>query len=272
MGRKIEFDVNIDRLEIAYQYNESEVMDILSNLNENGEKQYDCFKIVKSNIQSEFEHNFDIICDSLPSEEGKVHEINWGVLQWGSHRKKDIYISVSNEMFYNGTLPYLHYIDSELSLSFKKVNKLDIALDININLVRRFYKMLKDETYTPIIFNKAYAVMTEKIPNLVNMGSGSRLRPYKNKSFDIRKQTRFKSLSLHCYDKLEEVKDNEFEKQYILDKVGLKPMFRLEIRSNADELNYTLEQMNITNEDLYHLLFNEPIISEVYFNLLDRVI
>lgn len=82
----------------------------------------------------------------------------------------------------------------------------------------------------------------------------------------------FKSLSLHCYNKLDEVKENNYEKQYILDKVNIKPMYRMEIRSKSIELDYTLGKMGLSHYDLYMQLFNDVILIELYYRLMDRII
>ena len=263
---------SIDRLEVAYKYNDETLNNILSNLNEDGILNYGEFWLEKSDIVSEFEFNFNILAPSMPNEDGNVDVFVWGKLQWGSHRKTNVYINVSNEVFYNNTLSYLHYIDTSLGLEFYKIDKLDLAIDCNFNIIKRFYSILKNEEYTPIIFNKAYDDLNEKIPSLFNGGSGTRKRPYLNKSFELRKKSDYKSLSLHCYNKLEEIKDNNNEKQYIIDKIDMKPIFRLEARCKVTELDYTLNQMNLNQTYLYMNLFNDSLLFNLSQIIIDRII
>lgn len=270
--KKIIMENNIDRLEIAYKLDEDVIKTILEKSNVDGVVHYDDFLLIRTKTINEFEFNYDIVCDTLPNTNGEAHKFVWGKLQWGSHRKRHIYINVSNRTFYNNTLSFIYFIADTIGLSFYKITKLDLAIDCNVNLVKKFYKMLRDENYTPIIFHKEFPNMNEKIPHLLNMGNGTRLRPYMNKSFDIRKVSNFKSLSLHCYNKLDEVKENNYEKQYILDKVNIKPMYRMEIRSKSIELDYTLGKMGLSHYDLYMQLLNDVILIEFYYRLMDRII
>ena len=82
-----------------------------------------------------------------------------------------------------------------------------------------------------------------------------------------------KGLELACYNKLKEIQDNNNSKQYILDKVKFKPIYRMEVRSNHKLLKDTLDKLGINDDDLfYNVLFNEEELFKLFLSLLNRLI
>ena len=106
---------------------------------------------------------------------------------------------------------------------------------------------------------------------MTTIAKGTRKNPVKYKSFYL--SNKEKGLELACYNKLKEIQDNNYNKQYILDKINFKPIYRLEIRTNHKMLKDTMDKLGFTDDDLfYNILFNEDMLFKLYLSLLNRLI
>lgn len=262
----MEYQINIDRLEISYNLDN----EIINRLNEDY-IEFDCFHLIKSNEDSNYKIKYEIWVDEF--EDNQVKRILFGHIYFGSYRKfkKNLYISVANNIFYrDNTITDIYYIEQALNLKFIGVNKLDIALDVNKNIIDRFYEIYKDVKYIPIIFKKRYKNRNVDIKQVINITNGSRKNPHKNKSIYLKNKEG--GLTLALYNKFKEITDNNSEKSYIIENWKHNKLFRLEIRTSGHILKDTLTNLGISNEELYYRIFNKDILFNIYQNLLNRII
>lgn len=255
---KVKIKTNIDKLEVTYTCS-SDWREKLSETNKLicGES----FEVVLERLEestSLYKHNFSIHCGN----------IFVGNLYFGSYNmnRPYIYMAVDNQMLYTN-LNGLGYIEQALNLNFFRISKLDICLDSNLNVIDRFYKLLKDDKQTIIINNKAIKDRQSIIDNIIHLSSGSLQSIRKIKSFVIKGN----EMELVGYNKSVEIEKTG--KDYIKDNLGLdKKIYRLEIRlKNYKLINNALQYCNVNMEELYYHPFDENI-NRIFYYTLNRII
>lgn len=276
---KFKCGIHLDKLEITYILTKRFTDFIYLNIDKNRDKSdkiifdhCDEFYLALPNetIYNNYRYELDILIKDYEEEKGFFKK-RIGKLFYGSNHplRQQLYIALENRSLYNGDVVYLYYIEEVLGLSFMKISKLELAFDFNRNFINRFYAILKDEDFAPIILNRKYKNMDKEIRELLHVSTGTRNNLNKFKSFYIRSA---EGLELKYYDKAKEIEDKNFEKKYILDKLGFKKVFRLEVKANHKNLKNSLDKLGITDEDLYMRHADEKLLYKVYFLLLNRII
>lgn len=162
----------------------------------------------------------------------------------------------------------LSYIEQALHLSYYRISKLDICLDTNVNVINRFYRLLKDESQTLIINNKVindrYAIITK----LIHYSTGSLKNVRRNKSFIIKGN----EIELVAYNKLNEI-ENISKKEYIKENLQMdKKIYRLEVRfSNFKQIKKALKMCSVDIEELYYFPFAD-LLEQIFVSTLNRII
>lgn len=244
-------------------------------------------KLVKIKSKSYYNEFVINIADfDLKTKKKVFHK--YGYLRFGSPNplRPHIYIRVHNKVFSD---PYLlgcrFRVEELLGLTFEKITKLDIACDINQNLVKRFYYYLRQPSLTFILFNRAYRGdeegLNETVTELTTFNKGSRLNPLKNKGFTLNgaknHQTKNKKieddkkdqhsrstndgLKARCYDKRVEI-DEHSGKDYIREKSCIsedEDMFRLETSITSHK--HITETLDLINKEITH--YNQTVLGGV---------
>ena len=108
---------------------------------------------------------------------------------------------------------------------------------------------------------------------MFDVSTGTRNKLNKFKSFYLRSNSKCTDgLELKYYDKSKEIKDSNFQKQYIIDELNFKNIFRLEIKTNHKKLKYTLDKLGLNDAELYMRLSDKKLLFDVYYLLLHRII
>lgn len=283
---KFKSNISVDKLEVTYlltheftdfmdKYMES-YNDRLDNTDKIIYEQYNefCIAIPNDTIYNDYRVELDILIRDYSEEQGLFYR-KIGNLFYGSNHplRQQLYIVLENKSLYNKDINFLYYIEDALNLQFLKISKLELAFDFNKSFIDKFYSILKDEDFTPIIFNKRYKDMDKEIGELLHVSTGTRNKLNKFKSFYIKgKSKNNDGLELKYYDKAKEIKDKNCEKQYIIDKLKFKNIFRLEIRANHKRLKYTLNKLGLSDFELYMRLEDKELLLKVYYLLLHRII
>lgn len=283
---KFKSNISVDKLEVTYlltheftdfmdKYMES-YNDRLDNTDKIIFEQYNEFYLAApiETIYNDYRVELDILIRDYNEEIG-FYNRRIGKLFYGSNHplRQQLYIALENKSLYNGDINFLYYIADELNLQFLKISKLELAFDFNRSFIDMFYAILKDEEFCPIIFNKKYKKMDEEIGELLHVSTGTRYRINKFKSFYIKScSKKSEGLELKYYDKAKEIKDKNFEKKYILDKLKFDKIFRLEIKANHKKLKYSLDKIGLTDEDLFRRIEDKKLLFTVFQSLIDRVI
>lgn len=267
--RKIKWNINVDKLEITYQATQ-QVRDALAAIKDR--KELNEVSVVRVDTPMPYQHNFLLFGKDYNDERG-IFERQIGTLYFGSLNKyrQYIYISYNNAALYDTCLlASRFYIEEALGLNFYRVSKIDIALDLNISVVSRIYKLYKDETYSLIILDKRYADLDEKVKGVLHISTGTRKYPFKNRSFYI--EDKGKSLALRCYNKSEELRYSE--KKYIPNIAGTSPMYRLEVSlRNHKNVEKSLKQLGVTDSGyVYSNLQNVDFLVRLFIVTLNRLI
>lgn len=267
--KNLKYNISLDKLEITYQASQ-QVRDALATIEES--KVINEITVVRIEKPQHYQHEFLLFGKDYSVERGEyVRAI--GVLFFGSvnENRKHIYISYNNAALYDTyMLATRFYVEAALGLEFYRVSKLDIALDLNRNVITRFYRLYRDETYSLIILNKCYKDLDESVKEVLHISTGTRKRPFKNRTFYI--ENKDKSLALRCYNKTAEL--SESEKEYIPNVSGKLPMYRLEVSlANHKNIAKSLSQLGVYDADeVYCKLQNEEFLFSLFLTTLDRLI
>lgn len=267
--KNLKYNISLDKLEITYQASQ-QVRDALATIEES--KVINEITVVRIEKPQHYQHEFLLFGKDYSVERGEyVRAI--GVLFFGSvnENRKHIYISYNNAALYDTyMLATRFYVEAALGLEFYRVSKLDIALDLNRNVITRFYRLYRDETYSLVILNKCYKDLDESVKEVLHISTGTRKRPFKNRSFYI--ENKDKSLALRCYNKTAEL--SESEKEYIPNVSGKLPMYRLEVSlANHKNIVKSLSQLGVYDADeVYCKLQNEEFLFSLFLTTLDRLI
>ncbi|MEQ3236187.1 hypothetical protein [Bacteroides cellulosilyticus] len=265
--KKVNYDINIDKLELQYllTHEIASVLDEIEDIRDFYE-----FEIKRTNSNKNYKNTFEIILKLHDVEIG-VYDVKFATLYYGSFNpiRNQMYISIENRELYSKNLVSIHYIEDELNLQFMTISKIDIAFDCDCNLINRYYKLIKNDNINYIVLNKKVD-KNEEI-SILNCGKGSLLKPYINKSFYIKNKEG--GLELNAYNKSLEIRDNDYNKQYIADWLGFDNIHRLEVRCNHKQLKDTLRSLNLTDEDvLYRAILDKDLLFLIYTNLLNRIL
>ena len=267
--KSFKYNISLDKLELTYQASQ-QVRDALATIEES--KVINEITVVRVEEPKHYQYEFLLYDKDYDVERGEYNRAI-GVLYFGSLNKnrQHIYINYNNAVLYdNFLLASRFYVEEALNLHFYRVSKIDIALDLNRNVITRFYRLYRDEAYSLVILNKRYKDLDESVKEVLHISTGTRKRPFKNRSFYI--ENKDKSLALRCYNKSEELTDSE--KEYIPNVSGKLPMYRLEVSlANHKNVAKSLSQLGVFDADeVYSKLQNEEFLFSLFLITLDRLI
>lgn len=265
----IKYNLSIDKLEITYQATQ-QVRDALAAIEDH--KVINEITVVRVEKPMLYQNEFLLFGKDYNEEQG-VFERQIGVLYFGSINlnRQHIYINFQNAALYDTyLLASRFYVEDALGLDFLRVSKIDLALDLNINVVRRINRIYRDGALSLVILNKCYKTMDETVNEVLHIAKGTRQTPMKNRSFYI--VSKNKSLMLRCYNKSAELEESH--KDYIPNISGKLPMYRLEVSlANHKTIVKTLAQLGVLHEeDVYSKLQSEDFLFSLFLTTLNRLI
>ena len=266
---KLSYNLSLDKLEITYQASQ-QVQEYLATIKEG--KVINEITVERVEKPRHYQHEFLLYGKDYSVERGE-HVRAIGVLFFGSlnENRQHIYISYNNAALYDTyLLAARFYVEAALGLEFYRVSKIDIALDLNINIVRRFYRLYRDEAYSLVVLNKRYKDLDEVVREVLHVATGTRKRLLKNRSFYI--ESKDKSLALRCYNKSAELAESS--KDYIPNVSGKLPMYRLEVSlANHKNIAKTLAMLGVYEaEEVYCKLQDDNFLFSLFLTTLDRLI
>lgn len=266
--RNVKWNLSIDKLEITYQATQ-QVRDALAAIEDH--KVINEITVVRDK-PLQYQNMFHLFGKDYNEEQG-VFEREIGTLYFGSfnQNRQHIYINFDNSVLYDTyLLASRFYVEEALGLDFLRVSKIDLALDLNINVVRRINRIYRDEALSLVILNKCYKSMDETVNEVLHIAKGTRKAPMKFRSFYI--ENKNKSLTMRCYNKSEELKESH--KDYIPNVSGKLPMYRLEVSlANHKTIAKTLAQLGVSNEEkVYSKLQSKDFLFSLFLTTLNRLI
>ena len=256
MNTKYKF--NIDKLEITYTCS-GEIRELFANIIDEHICGEDNDVRVVRTISTTYLHNFAVYCTNM--------YVGQLFFDTPNPNRPHIYLAVENEILYT-CVAGLSYIEQALNLSYYRISKLDICLDTNVNVINRFYRLLKDESQTLVINNKVIKDRYAIIKKLIHYSIGSLKNVRRNKSFIIKGN----EIELVAYNKREEI-DNSSRKEYIKENLQMdKKIYRLEVRfSNFKQIKKALKMCSVDIGELYYYPF-EDLLERIFVTTLNRII
>lgn len=193
----------------------------------------------------------------------------------------------------------LNYISKAIGISFVQVVNFEIAFDGNTNYGKKILHKIRDEKFVPVIHRDKDKGKRDKSETSIkdeytDYNSDKRLRGITIMHSTTRKELvdmslyvsiKNKDLQLKSYNKTKEIGIKDFEKQYILDKIGKDcDIFRLEITVKPAILKGIVQkyygQNGLTKEegffqsnfDFLFALTDETELERIFKDLLERII
>lgn len=262
--------INVDRLELTYQSNES--LKLVLSDTEESEFVFGHLRLVREQSRL-YSHEFLILGSNYDEEHGEK-ERPIGTLYFGSPNpnRQYIYLLFENAALYDEyLLASRFYVESVLGLEFLRVSKIDIAADFNFNVVNRFYRLFKNPDYDLIINGKKVADFWTTIPEVLHIaGNTNRKRPFAHHMPVVKNANG--SMLMRAYDKSKEIEEDS-GKEYIREKAGFNRLYRLEVSLGSHKVvKKVLDTLALTDEELYALLGHESTLIDFLVSSLNKLI
>ena len=251
------YKFNIDRLEVTYICPQ-ETREIFANIGDKFICGMNDDVLLERCENLTYHHNFAVYCSDL--------YVGQLFFDSPNPNRPYVYLAVDNRILYE-CVAGLSYIEQALHLSYYRISKLDVCFDTNRNIINRFYKLLKDESQTIIINNKAIRDRYAVIDNLLHLSTGSLKNIRRVKSFSIEGN----EIELFGYDKREEL--TKSGKGYIKENLQMgKKFYRLEVRfSNHKQIQKALDMCGVDITELYYCP-SDDLLEPIFVNTLNRII
>lgn len=260
--------IHIDRLELTFTATQT----MVNNFADFKVKEHRRFNdiIVYREQSVHYQNEFSIWIKEC--RDGILVERLWGYMKYGSYNKNRpfIYILLENNILYDEQAFELRFhIEKLLGLKYKRVSKLDICVDFNYNVVKRFYSLFKDETFGLYVNGRLIKSMTERIKSIQHLAANNtRKRAFADHAPIMKNKD--KSLCFTAYNKAKEIEESG--KEYQRQK-GFLRHYRFEVRcSNYKRLQTSLKNLGLSDDELYARLQDEGTLYALFKDILDRLI
>lgn len=210
------------------------------------------------------------------NQEKGLYQYKFGTLKFGNSFESEndniryCWLRVENDVLYRTDKPLylLYWIQDDLGLEFNNFTSIDIALDSNICWFKRIKSAIKNENLVPVVLNKSYTDMREKIKPIGYWHVGDRIKYRENTMYISNIE---KDMVFTTYDKGEEIKESG--KDYIRNWYGSNGnIYRAEIRLKNKSINDYCEKNKLSQYELYMRLEDENILFDIYLFFCNRVI
>lgn len=279
-------DIKIDKLKICYKAKTSSLINILRTNPKVDINWKELGFALRRISGTHYDYIYDIVySDYSDNKFEKFNNQIMGTISFGFRADKDeslkdfVWLKMDNRQFYvgynyevdNRTI-YIDYVTDILGLDFNNITSLDLAVDGQVDFSKKIIRLLRNESYVPIINGKKIENRKEEREEILYLGIGNlvRIKRY-NLSIKQKKALKDKSvgLSLMAYNKNKEIECSK--KAYIQEVYAFpKRLHRLEVRINRESIMTLLtnEGIGFTSD----LLWNKNFLWFVFLTFLNRLI
>ena len=268
---------NLDMLRACYEVCNIELMEYLKTL-EVGEKYlFYSFYLLRTEGKH-YDYVFQIWYDEL-GEDRLFGELRFGLNRSSEdanlhvNGKPKAWISVDNRVLYSEELYYLHCFTDEMGLVFHNITKLDLCLDMTMDIAKYLKRLIRCKEFDVILNGKRVKNRKDDRPEILYTYSGD-LDRHKYLTLNIKQKKAIKDKSqglvLTAYNKLAEI-TNSSSKEYILELFGNpKKIHRLEVHFNNEEIKEYFSK----SDDEYDIaiIHIERILFKMFYDTLKRLI
>ena len=254
MAVKKRIKFNVDKLKECYKQPEG-LFDELSQYPNNKYLEYDGFKLhIIDNGRDENNDKPPIrIKANVLLDDGTF--IGNFVFHASSQFDGKCFFTFSNAALYEQTSlvqgeKYNHqsdiqYISNVLGLELNNFTEIEVAADVNFNVIAKVQKLVRDyENFDMIVNGKRVTDEKRKIEGFGEYFSRSRVKRDKYPTLYF-SQAKNDGLELKIYDKSKEIIEENPQKQYIIDwdKFGSNKVYRLELTIKNEQYKKWLEHV-----------------------------
>lgn len=241
MRTKISF--NVDKLRLCYRQPDG-LLDWLANCRTNDYLQRDSYKLhIVDDGLSESERD-DVSPQHIIANVILDDSRLLGTFQFNfSMKYKGLcFFDFDNKALYekesfgegekHNILPYIDYVTDDLGLTINSLTRLELACDVNNNVLSRIRRMVKDfQTYDMFVNGRKIENEKLRIEGLGEYFERSRLKLFRYPTIYVN-QAKNQSPLLRIYNKTDEIGSSS--KSYITEwnEFGKKPIYRIEVCVN----------------------------------------
>ena len=228
MGRTIKVSVNIDKLKVCLIQPEGLFERIYKH-----EQDYIVFNgFALKRIECDTD---TIVCNVLLDEVGQTEQILLGHLTLNNTCKYGgkAFFEFENSALYTvegidasgnkyNKISYLYYVIETLGMELNNLTQLDLALDSNINFIKKIIKAIKNyETFDMYLNGKRIIDPNEKLPEYGVFHGASRKRLESLPTLYLSQVKKETGLSMRIYDKTKELAEQSlYKKERFLQWLG----------------------------------------------------
>ena len=228
MGRTIKVSVNIDKLKVCLIQPEGLFERIYKH-----EQDYIVFNgFALKRIECDTD---TIVCNVLLDEVGQTEQILLGHLTLNNTCKYGgkAFFEFENSALYTvegidasgnkyNKISYLYYVIETLGMELNNLTQLDLALDSNINFIKKLIKAIKNyETFDMYLNGKRIIDPNEKLPEYGVFHGASRKRLESLPTLYLSQVKKETGLSMRIYDKTKELAEQSlYKKERFLQWLG----------------------------------------------------
>jgi hypothetical protein len=266
--------MNFDKVEVCFVGNK-ELIDNIENT-KHWERDGYYLELENSENKDNRETILSIWIYDYTEESGKI---KFGTLKFGNSFETEndniryCWLRVDNKILYNKscmstTIESIYYIQDDLGLEFNNITSIDVAMDSNICWFRRIKSAIRNSELVPVILNKAYPNIGQRIYQFRYDLGENRKRYLEDAIYITNKE---KDMQFCTYNKSDEIEESG--KYYIKDWFkGNSKIFRAEIRVKNKSLNEFCEKHKISQYDLYIRLYDKSLWFDIYHFFSNRLI
>lgn len=164
-------------------------------------------------------------------------------------------------------------IANTLGLQYNNVTELEIACDSSINIHAKVRKAIKHhELYDMFVNGHKVADSGRKIDGYIEQVPRTRKRMLYNQGTIYIKQKKQDGPALKIYNKSEEIKDNDHEKDYITEDFGKQIVYRTEVTLKSNTLKEFLKHYVSDETSVLAMVQSQHFLSSAWLLYCNRLI
>ncbi len=200
-------------------------------------------------IKTHYKNNYDVIYKG----------IKLGLLYWETYGYGNEYAHFKffNNVLYNGEWILYKEAFKDLKLLVNHITRIDLANDSNINICKRYLKIINDTNNEIIINNTLIKDRNKLLESPYFYVRGSLDNPYQD--FTINFISKDKSLKLIGYNKTNEISEHSHKTYQIKNSFKNETIYRLEVSITAKQLNREDFETSKLLEDLETNRYQEKL-------------
>lgn len=275
MAKKLKYNFNVDKLKICFRQNE-ETFKFFADCKAPQYINRTDYTLHLLNVDDDHAEVNVIIGDEVLGMFVFNNSKKYEGLCFFRFENKALYSFLTRDICTNtkcNLIPLIEFIADDLQLEFNNITELEVAYDINFNVSAKLRKLIKDfNNYDMFVNGKKIKDPNRVLDNYHETFKRNRRRLIYPPTLYF-EQKKIDAPLLRIYNKSEEIKDNEFAKEYITEwnDFGNSDTYRIEIRLKSNSIKEFLKQFPPDTHPL-QLAINPYLLASLWCFFTDRMV